>query len=210
MREALAERAGARGRYTAQFKCWGKGRAYKGPAPVTLLLVDVRDAQGELVTDHLWFTLTVEFCRARLRSGDRIAFDGRSAPYEKGYRGRRDDGDDKPAPETDYRLSHPTRVEVLERNPKPEPLGHTCHARACTVHVPPELLMCAVHWAMVPRDLQRAVWDHYRPGQERDKDPSPWWVDAADAAIIAVAQREGTPAAKVEPSTAPGQGRLFG
>lgn len=50
--------------------------------------------------------------------------------------------------------------------------------------------MCGPHWRMVPRALQRDVWLHYRPGQEIDKNPTPAYLDAADAAIRAVAQRE--------------------
>lgn len=46
--------------------------------------------------------------------------------------------------------------------------------------------MCARHWAMVPRELGRAVWRHYRAGQCDDKNPSSEWHKAADAAIEAV------------------------
>ena len=70
-------------------------------------------------------------------------------------------------------------------------MTHTCHARGCTTTVPPRLLMCRRHWRMVPRPLQDAVWDAYAPGQERRKDPSPAYLDAARAAIDAVALKEG-------------------
>ena len=67
---------------------------------------------------------------------------------------------------------------------------HTCHARGCTKPVPPRMLMCYPHWRMVPKALQRAVWATYRPGQERTKDPSPEYLDAAGAAIDAVARKD--------------------
>lgn len=67
---------------------------------------------------------------------------------------------------------------------------HHCHARGCSTPTKPEMLMCFKHWRMVPRDLQRAVWATYRPGQCDDKRPSPEWHAAADAAIAAVAQKE--------------------
>lgn len=54
----------------------------------------------------------------------------------------------------------------------------------------PELLMCLKHWRMVPRDIQRQVWAHYRPGQCDDKQFSKAWSDAADAAILAVYRKE--------------------
>jgi hypothetical protein len=68
--------------------------------------------------------------------------------------------------------------------------AHKCHARGCEKTVPPRMLMCLPHWRAVPRQLQAAVWATYRPGQERDKDPSPEYLDAARAAIEAVAELE--------------------
>lgn len=75
--------------------------------------------------------------------------------------------------------------------PAPAPAKHGCHARGCRAEVPPRLLMCPRHWRMVPRSLQCNVWAHYRPGQEVDKRPTVAYLDAADAAIRAVAAREG-------------------
>ncbi len=69
-------------------------------------------------------------------------------------------------------------------------VGHKCHARDCGVAVPPEMLMCRRHWRMVPRKVQLAVWRHFRPGQEVEKDPSEAWHRAADAAIGFVAKSE--------------------
>lgn len=67
---------------------------------------------------------------------------------------------------------------------------HRCHARKCTVHVPPEMLMCRRHWFMVPKGLRYRVWSTYRRGQCDDKRPSKEWHEAADAAINAVYERE--------------------
>jgi hypothetical protein len=68
--------------------------------------------------------------------------------------------------------------------------GHHCHARGCEKEVPPKLLMCLPHWRMVPRDLQRAVWATYVPGQEVRKDPTPEYIQAHLAAVEAVARKE--------------------
>jgi hypothetical protein len=65
--------------------------------------------------------------------------------------------------------------------------AHRCHAWACAEKVPPELLMCRRHWRMVPSTIQDEVWQHYRPGQCRDRQPSRAWHIAADAAIAYVA-----------------------
>lgn len=69
-------------------------------------------------------------------------------------------------------------------------MTHHCHARGCTEPLRPELLMCSKHWKMVPMDLKKLVWANYRPGQSDDKNPSPRYVEAAKAAIEAVALRE--------------------
>lgn len=70
-------------------------------------------------------------------------------------------------------------------------LDHRCHAEACPVAVPPSMLMCRRHWRMVPKALQAEVWAHYVPGQEIRKDPTDTYLAAAQAAIEAVATREG-------------------
>jgi hypothetical protein len=72
-------------------------------------------------------------------------------------------------------------------------MSHTCHARCCRVEVPPELLLCPRHWAMVTRSIQKDVVAEYRDGQCIDKLVTPSWLRAAHAAIGFVAMREGTP-----------------
>jgi len=72
-------------------------------------------------------------------------------------------------------------------------MSHTCHARCCRVEVPPEMLLCKEHWAMVPRSIQKDVVAEYRVGQCLDKQVTRAWLRAADAAIGFVAMREGTP-----------------
>ncbi len=69
------------------------------------------------------------------------------------------------------------------------PMSHTCHAIDCRTPVPPRLLMCLKHWRMVPRDLQRLVWRHYRPGQEMDKRPTAEYLTVMKRAIDAVAMQ---------------------
>lgn len=68
---------------------------------------------------------------------------------------------------------------------------HHCHARGCKAQVPPAKFMCPRHWAMIPAELQRAVWQHFRPGQEISKDPGGNYLRAAKAAIDAVAAADG-------------------
>lgn len=68
---------------------------------------------------------------------------------------------------------------------------HHCHARGCDVPVPRRLLMCGAHWRLVPRQIQAAIWRTYRPGQERDTQPSAAYLQAAAQAVVAVAELEG-------------------
>jgi hypothetical protein len=40
---------------------------------------------------------------------------------------------------------------------------HYCHARPlCKVPVPPAMLFCRPHWAMVPPDMKRRHWAVYK------------------------------------------------
>ena len=80
----------------------------------TILLLDVRRAQdGLLLTDHLWFTCGTTFDRLHLHPGDRIQFDARVAPNEKGYQGPRAEKTGEAWWEVDYRLERPTKAIKL-------------------------------------------------------------------------------------------------
>src|SRR5438876_3256874 len=101
MRTQLEKVSGERSRYSGTISRFGKKTSY-GYTKETILLVDVRDESGTLITDHLWFNYTEGFLFAGVDVGDRVSFCARSKPYTKGY--SRDD--------MDYKLSHPTKIEV--------------------------------------------------------------------------------------------------
>lgn len=88
-------------------------------------------------------------------------------------------------------------------------IEHHCHAIGCTTTCVPERLMCLRHWRMVPKDLQREVWRTYRVGQCDDKAPSEEWHAAADAAIVAVAIKEGRTLTRRDRKHARRIGRIF-
>ena len=50
--------------------------------------------------------------------------------------------------------------------------------------------MCYAHWTLVPADLRRLIWRHYRKGQEVDQKPSAEYLEAAKKAQESVQQRE--------------------
>lgn len=72
-------------------------------------------------------------------------------------------------------------------------MSHRCHAIECTIEVPPKMHMCYKHWRMVPKLVQDLIWNHYRPGQEIDKQPTIEYLAVAYVAISCVALKEGKP-----------------
>ncbi len=64
-------------------------------------------------------------------------------------------------------------------------MSHSCHIPPCRTACPPSYLFCRQHWAMVPRDLQRAV---YRTvglrGPSVDETWAPWWRAQAAATVF--------------------------
>lgn len=69
-------------------------------------------------------------------------------------------------------------------------MKHTCHAQGCEQGVPPRMFMCRKHWFMVPKTMRDSLWDVYVPGQESRKDPTPLYLDVAQACVEAVAAKE--------------------
>lgn len=66
-------------------------------------------------------------------------------------------------------------------------MNHTYHADGCKTNVPPRMLMCLVHWRRLRKPMQDAIWAEYRPGQERDKEPSLRYLAVQQRAIAEVA-----------------------
>ncbi len=124
-RKKLARINGTRQRFTGTFERFGTKNGYKGPEP-TVLLTQVRDGStGKIVTDHLWFNLTKRFAALDLQKGDKVAFDARVTEYEKGYKGWNWERQLEAPISIDYKLSFPTKVELISRcehqDPTPEP-----------------------------------------------------------------------------------------
>lgn len=110
MRENLKEIEEIRTTFTATFIRFGSKKGYKGPIK-TLLFNDVTNTEGKIVSEHIWFTSGKQFESLDLIEDDKVQFDARVKEYTKGYFGYREDVY-KPV-ETDYKLSHPTKVKKL-------------------------------------------------------------------------------------------------
>lgn len=68
---------------------------------------------------------------------------------------------------------------------------HTCHWPGCTVAVPPAMWGCRQHWYRLPKSIRDKIWRAYRPGQEKSKDPSPAYIEAAREAQQWIEQNGG-------------------
>lgn len=108
-RKLLRKHLGARLAVTATVERFGTKNGYKGPEP-TILLKNVRDADGEVLTDHLWFKKGKSWDKAR--PGSKVRFSARVDSYTKGYQGCRLEVER--TQETDYRLVYPTKVHVMQ------------------------------------------------------------------------------------------------
>ena len=108
MRTTLQKREEERGSFTGTFRKYGLKSGYKGPSTSTILLSHIRDSEGRVICDHLWFSLTKGFeSLGTLTEGDIIQFEARVKEYRKGYVNKRIGIDER---KTDYKLSHPTKI----------------------------------------------------------------------------------------------------
>lgn len=112
MRKELSTREGVRQKFRAVFSRIGKKTNYKGYLEDTILLNDVREVEtNQLVADHLWFSYTKSFEKVLLSEGTVIEFEARVKEYTKGHVNKRYNIDKR---KTDYKLSHPTKIMMVE------------------------------------------------------------------------------------------------
>jgi hypothetical protein len=112
VRKKLAADEGERKKFRAVFSRFGKKVNYQGYSETTVLLTNVVDIDKKtVVTDHAWFSYTKGFENIRLEEGMIISFEARVKAYSKGYVNKRFGINQQ---KTDYRLSHPTKIEVVK------------------------------------------------------------------------------------------------
>jgi hypothetical protein len=117
MREELKRIVGVRARFRGTFERYGsaivrfsiRGRMRSHPVK-TLILLDVTDARGNLLTDHLWFRCGKQFNELQLQRGDRVEF---TATVERYVKRTRDEYDGGFYLEGDYCLKRPARMFKL-------------------------------------------------------------------------------------------------
>jgi hypothetical protein len=113
MRKELSKIENERSSFIGTFKRYGTKTNYKGFPEKTILLINIKNIEGKVVSDHLWFNFTKQFEKlGELKEGDMVSFDARVKTYIKGYVNFREEIDNR---ELDYKLSHPTKVGILQR-----------------------------------------------------------------------------------------------
>ena len=111
MRKLLGSDMGVRKKFRAVFRRFGKKINYHGYGDQTVLLMNIRDTETDLVVaDHVWFAYTKGFQKINLKPGMTIEFDARIKSYRKGYVNRKYKIDQR---KEDYKLSHPTHIVAV-------------------------------------------------------------------------------------------------
>jgi hypothetical protein len=64
-------------------------------------------------------------------------------------------------------------------------MNHKCPVGGCFKQLPAHILLCRMHWARVPRALQRSVYAAWNNGH-----PQPGYFDIRDEAIKAASGGE--------------------
>jgi hypothetical protein len=113
MRKKLEKMEDIRTIFKGVFVRYGTKNGYKGVVR-TVLLKDISDSSGRILSDHLWFTLTLGFDKlGYLTGGEKIEFCARVKEYEKGYKGHDWERSMESPLSIDYKLSHPTKVRIV-------------------------------------------------------------------------------------------------
>lgn len=115
MRTKLQKIDKLRATFTGTFVRCGIKNGYKGPQR-TILIKDIKNSHGEIVTDHLWFNLTKGFESIELTEGITLKFNARVTEYQKGYKGWNEHKAMESPLQTDYKLSYPTKIQIIKND----------------------------------------------------------------------------------------------
>ncbi len=115
MRKELSKLNNLRKTFTGTFKRYGTKTNFKGFPEDTILLINIKDSNGKVVSDHCWFNLTKQFSElGELKEGGLIQFDARVKNYIKGYKGYKEEVQYERPLEEDYKLSFPTKIKRIK------------------------------------------------------------------------------------------------
>ena len=101
MRSELKKVVGQKQKFRGIFERYGtKSNWYTGKIERTVLVKDVTNYAGKMITNHLWFNYTKKLEVLKLKEGDRIQFYGIVKPYIKGYE----------KDQIDYKITYPSKI----------------------------------------------------------------------------------------------------
>jgi len=113
MRTELQALQGKRAKFAAIFGGYSTYRK-KGVVGKSILLHDLRDMSGTLLTTHTWINYTVNFdAVGTFLKGDIVEFTAIVDEYLHGYRGEKIDDRLARPPTIDYRLKYPRNVRKI-------------------------------------------------------------------------------------------------
>ena len=110
MRTKLKALENERLKFTGIFERFGIKSGWQGSEETTILLKDIKNEKNKIVSEHCWFNYTKGFQKLELKNKVKVEFYARVTPYIKGYVNNRDFIDNR---EIDYRLSHPTKIKII-------------------------------------------------------------------------------------------------
>ena len=112
MRQELKRIQEQRKTFIGTFKRYGTKSNWHGFPEATILLMDIKDNNGKIVTDHIWFKMTKGFeSLGELKKGNKIQFDARVKEYIKGYAGYKEEAQWEKPLEEDCQLNFPTKIK---------------------------------------------------------------------------------------------------
>lgn len=112
MRTELKKLANRRCRFVGTYQATIDHWNWKGEAHDSVLLTNIYDTEGELLTGHTWIQDTFAFGNLRLHKGHRISFIGEVQEYMKGCRGMRRSQNNKKR-SVDYTVGHISDVSII-------------------------------------------------------------------------------------------------
>jgi len=103
MRKELGKLNTTRMSFTAKVGRFGTKKNYHGFPEDTICLCNVKDLEGNELTDHIWFTVGKTINNLNLSVEDVIKFDARVSGYRKGYYKN----------DYDFKLNNISKIELI-------------------------------------------------------------------------------------------------
>lgn len=105
MRKELEKLDSVRMSFTATVGRYGTKKNYHGYQEATICFVNVKDEDGNVMTDHIWFTVGKRIREMNLLLNQSVKFDARVSEYRKGYFKQG----------FDYKLNNITKIEKINK-----------------------------------------------------------------------------------------------